>query len=47
MLSTGLFKADCQNLLSTGLLQGVSTSRDKFVNNRLQQADFNGLVATR
>ena len=36
--STDLLQVDCQNLLSTGLLQVVSTSCNKSVNDKLQQA---------
>ena len=43
MLSTDLLQVDCQNLLSTGLLQVVSTSCNKSVNVKLRQAK---LVAT-
>ena len=33
-----LLQVDCQNLLSTGLLQVVLTSCNKFANDKLQQA---------
>ena len=33
-----LLQVDCQNLLSTGLLQVVSTSYNKSANDKLQQA---------
>ena len=45
-LSTDLLQIDCQNLLSTGLLQVGSTSCNKSANNKLQQVWFNELVAT-
>ena len=38
LLTTRLFQVDCQNLLSKGLLQVVSTSCNKSVNDKLQQA---------
>ena len=44
-LSTDLLQVDCQNLLSTGLLQVVSASCNKSANDKLQKPDFNGLVA--
>ena len=37
-LSTNFLQVDCQNLLSTGLLQVNSTSCNKFANDKLQQA---------
>ena len=39
-LSTDLMQVDCQNLLSTSLLQVVSTSCNKSANDKLQQAGF-------
>ena len=36
-LSTDLLQVDCQNLLSTGLLQVVSTSCNKSANDKLQK----------
>ena len=41
MLIFDLLHVDCQNLLSTGLLQAVSTSCNKSANDKLQQ-----LIAT-
>ena len=37
MLIFDLLHVDCQNLLSTGLLQAVSTSCNKSANDKLQQ----------
>ena len=37
-LSTDLLQVDCPKLLSTGLLQAVSTSCNKFANDKLHQA---------
>ena len=36
-LSTDLFQVDCESLLSTGLLQVVSTSCNKSANDKLQK----------
>ena len=36
--ATGLLQVYCQNLLPTGLMQVVSTSCNKFANDKLQQA---------
>ena len=40
------WKFGSTTLLSTGLLQVVSTSCNTSANDKLQQPDFNGLVAT-
>ena len=36
-VTTNLLRVDCQNLLSTGLLQVVSTSCNKSANDKLRQ----------
>ena len=38
LLTASLLQVDCQNLLSTGLLQVVSKSCNKSANDKLQQA---------
>ena len=38
LLMTRLLQVDCKNLLSTDLLQVVSTSCNKSANDKLQQA---------